>query len=280
MTDALQFHPPLPRRLAPADDYRFDALTLPAPVTPQPAPVASPRARICYLGRDTAHWQAVRLCFERGNFALSSRPAPPASFASERDAFADLYVIAEECGDSEPHEVCRALRQAGYAGPLLVLAGAGDEISPILALECGADVCLRADGDARTASAQIRALLRRQADAVPPAGRRMRQGETLRIGRCVLCLASRECYIDGDLLQLSGLEFTMLWVLAGHANVPVSRRELLELIWNERNSAPHGRAVDTCISRLRRRLGARRDLRIRTFRSVGYVLAVTELEAA
>jgi DNA-binding response OmpR family regulator len=83
---------------------------------------------------------------------------------------------------------------------------------------------------------------------------------------------SREAWVDGKPVELTGLEIDLLVALLRRAGRVVPRAALLELAG--RNDVTVGeRAVDVHISRLRKKLGDDPPTRIRTVRGVGYVLA-------
>jgi DNA-binding response OmpR family regulator len=85
--------------------------------------------------------------------------------------------------------------------------------------------------------------------------------------------------VDGQPVELTGLEIDLLVALLRRAGRVVPRGALMELAG--RGDVTVGeRAVDVHISRLRKKLGDEAAARIRTVRGVGYVLARTVEEEA
>jgi DNA-binding response OmpR family regulator len=83
---------------------------------------------------------------------------------------------------------------------------------------------------------------------------------------------AREAWVDGEPVELTGLEIDLLIALMRRAGRVVPRAALMELAG--RGDVTVGeRAVDVHISRLRKKLGDEAAHRIRTVRGVGYVLA-------
>jgi two-component system phosphate regulon response regulator PhoB len=81
---------------------------------------------------------------------------------------------------------------------------------------------------------------------------------------------AHRCYIDGQEIDLTPLEFKLLATLMSRAGRVQSRERLLSDVW-EMSSELETRTVDTHVKRLREKLGSARDL-LETVRGVGYRL--------
>jgi DNA-binding response OmpR family regulator len=160
--------------------------------------------------------------------------------------------------------VLRKLRDAGHRVPVIMLTARGDEADRVVGLELGADDYVAKPFSPRELLARLRAVLRRaQPDAV---------AEKLSAAGIAVDTGSREAWVDGKPIELTGLEIDLLIALLRRAGRVVPRGALLELAG--RTDVTVGeRAVDVHISRLRKKLGDDPPTRIRTVRGVGYVLA-------
>ena len=160
--------------------------------------------------------------------------------------------------------VLRTLRDAGHRVPVIMLTARGDEADRVVGLELGADDYVAKPFSPRELLARLRAVLRRaQPDAV---------AEKLSAAGITVDTGSREAWVDGKPIELTGLEIDLLVALLRRAGRVVPRGALLELAG--RSDVTVGeRAVDVHISRLRKKLGDDPPSRIRTVRGVGYVLA-------
>ena len=160
--------------------------------------------------------------------------------------------------------VLRKLRDAGHRVPVIMLTARGDEADRVVGLELGADDYVAKPFSPRELLARLRAVLRRaQPDAV---------AEKLSAAGIAVDTGSREAWVDGKPVELTGLEIDLLVALLRRAGRVVPRGALLELAG--RTDVTVGeRAVDVHISRLRKKLGDDAATRIRTVRGVGYVLA-------
>lgn len=160
--------------------------------------------------------------------------------------------------------VLRKIRDAGHRIPILMLTARGDEADRVVGLELGADDYVAKPFSPRELLARLRAVLRRaQPDAI---------AEKLSSAGITVDTGTREAWVDGSPVELTGLEVDLLIALMRRAGRVVPRAALLELAGRGDVSVGE-RAVDVHISRLRKKLGDDPPTRIRTVRGVGYVLA-------
>jgi two-component system, OmpR family, response regulator RstA len=161
--------------------------------------------------------------------------------------------------DGDGLDVCRHVRDV-YDGPILMMTARGDEIDQVVGLEIGADDYLAKPASPRLLLARIRALLR-QRDRIRG------DPESFSLDGLIVDRTLRTASFNGEPVPLTTAEFDLLWYLARHAGEPVQRDTLFEEIRGIRYNGID-RAIDVMVSRLRRKLPGR----IRTVRSVGYLL--------
>lgn len=86
----------------------------------------------------------------------------------------------------------------------------------------------------------------------------------------VVDLARRRVLVNGENAELTQKEFELLNYLIENQGETISRRELVELVWNADDaSAPNDRTIDVHIRRLRGKIAGFEDI-IRTIRGGGY----------
>ncbi|WP_369393157.1 winged helix-turn-helix domain-containing protein [Streptomyces sp. CG1] len=92
-----------------------------------------------------------------------------------------------------------------------------------------------------------------------------------RVAGLVVDCATRRAEVDVRQLDLTWMEFELITHLAARPDRVYTRRQLMELVWQQ---APTGdlRSVDVHIARLRRKLGPEQRALIRTVRQAGYAL--------
>jgi two-component system response regulator RstA len=179
----------------------------------------------------------------------------------------DLVILDIMLPGVDGFEVCRTVRPV-YRGPILVLTARDDDLDQILGLELGADDYVTKPVKPRVLLARIRALLRR---AQPVAeGPRVTRVD---LGPLGVDASRREVTLEGRTIDLTTVEFDLLWHLAARAGQVVSRQELYQAIYHYDYDGLD-RSIDLYVSRLRQKLGddpgAPRLLK--TVRGVGYLM--------
>ncbi len=159
-------------------------------------------------------------------------------------------------------EVCRRLRAESDV-PILILTARDGVDARVQGLDSGADDYLVKPFDRQELLARLRALLRRR----PPRG-----SAFLSVGDLRLNPQTREVERGGVELDLTTREFELLEYLMRNERIVVSRRKLLEDVWDYYAYAETN-TVDVFVSTLRRKLEAGdRPRLLHTVRGAGYVL--------
>jgi two-component system OmpR family response regulator len=162
-------------------------------------------------------------------------------------------------------------RLAGESGPpVIMLSAVGSETDRIIGLEVGADDYMVKPCNPRELLARVRARLRRHRGGAPatiPGGQLFAfAGWRLDVLRCELRDPS------DILIDLTDAEFSLLRSFIDNPQRVISRDELLNSA-QRRGREVYDRAIDSQISRLRRKLNGRTDVElIRTVRNRGYRL--------
>lgn len=191
----------------------------------------------------------LRYLDEQG-FAVQA--APNGQFMDKlinRELF-DLIVLDLMMPQEDGLSICRRLRASGNTTPIVMLTAKGEEVDRIVGLEMGADDYLPKPFNPRELVARINAVLRRVAEAGPPAAPAS-DNETVTFGPYALNLGNRSMTKEGQPMTLTSGEFSVLKVLVKNARKPLSRDKLMELA-RGREYDVFDRAIDVQISRLRK----------------------------
>lgn len=177
----------------------------------------------------------------------------------------DVILLDWMLPDMDGLAVCRRLR-AQHLMPIIMVTARGDEVDRVMGLEVGADDYLVKPFSIRELLARVRAMLRR----VDLEGRRQGPvgGDKVQAGPLVVDAGSRIATLDGLPMHLTRKEFELLNVLISNPGRAFSREFLVERIWGS-DFDGIDRAVDTHVTRLRKKLGPLGD-RIVTVWGVGY----------
>lgn len=210
----------------------------------------------CMLLRDYLEGHGFRL-----DFAHSGESGLEASRVGEWE----LILLDMFLPGISGIEVLAALRRESPV-PVVILSAHGEEADRIVTLEMGADDYVPKAFSPRELLARIRAVLRRQGPSDPQDG-----GERLFLRGLRMNGRTMESSLNGVPLDLTALEFRLLYALAREAGRVFSREELLNLI-AERDFNKFDRSVDVHISSLRRKLAddSRCPAYLKTLRGIGY----------
>ncbi|HEX7582796.1 MAG TPA: response regulator transcription factor [Gaiellaceae bacterium] len=176
-------------------------------------------------------------------------------------ASADLVLLDLRLPDIDGLDVCRSLREHSDV-PIIIVTARGEESDRVVGLELGADDYLVKPFGLRELIARIRAVTRRTSA-------RGAVHEPLRVGALEIDERARRATLDGAALELTPKEFDLLAALARDPGAAISRRRLLEDVW-ETSWYGSSKTIDVHVAALRRKLGD--PGWIETVRGVGFRL--------
>lgn len=147
--------------------------------------------------------------------------------------------------------------------PVIMLTAKTAPRDRIQGLESGADDYLPKPFDPDELLARVRAVLRRTGKVNPDWQRNLASGDLRISGQ------TRQVWVRSEPVDLTAVEFDILYQLVSSAGRVVTREELTTAIL-ERSPTPYDRSLDVHISHLRRKLEAV-GRQIQTIRGVGYL---------
>ncbi|HEY0759085.1 MAG TPA: response regulator transcription factor [Acidisarcina sp.] len=157
----------------------------------------------------------------------------------------------------------KKLRSDGDLTPVMILTAQGETHSVIELLNAGADDYLSKPFDLGELIARTKALIRRGKGAAHP---------QLKVGDLEVNTLEQTVYRAGRLIELSPMEYRILEYLIHRPRVTVSKRELLEHLYDY-NWEHHSNVIEAHVSNLRKKLDAASDQPgIATLRGRGYRL--------
>jgi two-component system, OmpR family, response regulator RegX3 len=172
----------------------------------------------------------------------------------------DVVLLDLRLPDMDGLDVCRTMRERS-AVPIIVVTARGEEADRVVGLELGADDYVVKPFGIRELIARIRAVTRRT---------RAGGDDTLiRVGDLEVDVRARRVRVDGNDVELTPKEFDLLAALARDPGAAVSRRRLLEDVW-ETSWYGSTKTIDVHVAALRRKLGD--PSVIETVRGVGFRL--------
>jgi DNA-binding response OmpR family regulator len=169
-------------------------------------------------------------------------------------------------------EACRRIR--AFSDAYVVMVSAKDtEIDKVVGLSIGADDYVTKPFSPNELVARLRAMLRRPRRA----GRAVAYGgevTTRTFGPLTVDTATREVLVNGQIADLTRIEFDLLATLCSRPRLVFTRTQLLETVWGP-NWYGDTHVVDVHMSNLRRKLSLTDPATrfIHTVRGVGFRLA-------
>ena len=186
----------------------------------------------------------------------------------------DLVVLDVMLPGIDGFTVASRMRAQGWLTPILMLTARGRAEDVLRGFEAGADDYLPKPFDLAILLARINALLRRHAwhtvarDASASASS---QSDVFSFADKTVDFDAQELHVRGKRYPLTLMEANLLRYLIQHEGKAVSRKSMLEDVWNLREDTDT-RAIDHFIARLRKHIEAEpaRPRHLLTVRGVGY----------
>jgi two-component system response regulator PhoP len=179
----------------------------------------------------------------------------------------DLLVVDLMLPGLDGMGVVQRLRKQGNRAPVLVLTAQAERSSVVSLLNAGADDYLTKPFDLGELIARVKALIRRDKGSADP---------LLTAGRLSVNSIEQTVRCDGRLVDLSPTEYRILAYLMFRPRAIVSKRELLEHLYDY-TWEHHSNVIEAHVSNLRKRLRAMgEDTTVETVRGRGYRLEAPE----
>ncbi|MFC1923532.1 response regulator [Chloroflexota bacterium] len=183
------------------------------------------------------------------------------------EASPDLILLDLMIPEVDGLDVCRELRKTSGV-PIIMITARGEETDRVVGLELGADDYVTKPFSVRELMARIKAVLRRtQSEHKARAPSTLLHGP----GGLLMDVDAHTVVVEDSTLNLTRLEFDLLYHLLSNAGRVLTRERLLEQAWGY-DFAGDTRAVDSAVKRLRAKLRtatANADA-IEAVRGVGY----------
>jgi DNA-binding response OmpR family regulator len=167
-------------------------------------------------------------------------------------------------------DVLREIRATDARTPVLMLTARNEEADKVLGLELGCDDYLTKPFSVRELVARIKVLHRRIERAEELA--RISSGDRiLDLGPLKIDHGKRKVQVGGEPVQLTVKEYDLLHTLASRPGRTFSRRQLLDLVWDQ-DSDVYEHTVNSHVNRLRNKIedNPNRPRLILTVWGIGY----------
>ncbi len=182
-----------------------------------------------------------------------------------------LIVLDIMLPDGSGLDICRQLRRDGCEAPVVFLTAKDSTDDKIVGLTVGADDYVTKPFSLAELVARVRVVLRRAQRQGDPAPR-------LSYADLVIDEDAYEVRRSGELIDVTPTEFQLLRYLLANAGRVLSKRQILDHVW-EYDFGGNDGVVQTYISYLRRKVDANGPRLIHTVPRVGYILRLDRRNA-
>ena len=210
----------------------------------------------------------VTAVLEREGFEVIAAPTGARGVEFARNNPVDLVVLDIGLPDTDGFFVCRQLRSFTNAY-IIMLTSRESETDKVVGLEVGADDYITKPFSPRELAARVKAIGRRPRT---PVGKGLRE-----LGIVTIDIAAREVFIEGELVDLTKIEYDLLDLLTSQPGQTFTREHVLRKVWGD-GWFGDDHVIDVHMGNLRKKIGdnERKDKVIRTVRGVGYRSAVVQ----
>ncbi len=187
----------------------------------------------------------VRAYLEQEGYAVYTASDGPQALKAARAFRPHLIVLDIMLPGIDGVEVLRRLRQE-YDTYVLMLTAKSEETDKVVGLMMGADDYMTKPFSPRELVARIKAILRRDRGSE-------HSQEVLRFRHLRIDPDARRAWKGDEPLELTPIEFDVLYALARHRGRVLSREQLIEQVWGY-DYYGDDRVVDVHIGRIRKKV--------------------------
>lgn len=184
----------------------------------------------------------------------------------------DLAILDVMLPDIDGFRICQRIREKFYY-PIIMLTARVEDGDKIMGLTIGADDYITKPFNPLEVVARVKTQLRRYMRYNNPVQRQDETANEYDIRGLVINKDNHKCLLFGKELQLTPIEFSILWYLCEHQGVVVTSEELFEAVWGEKFYRSNN-TVMAHIGRLREKMNepAKKPKFIKTVWGVGYTI--------
>lgn len=196
--------------------------------------------------------ESIRMALE-DDFSLEGYEVETASnglegFEKAKNTTFNLIILDIMLPGMNGFDVCKKLRSLGIATPIIMLTAKGQEIDKVLGLEFGADDYITKPFSPRELQARVKAILRRVENKPEDKENNLFHFRGLEVD-----FGKYQCLKNGEKLNLTVYEFSLLKYLIQNKGRAINRDELLDEVWGK-DVVVTPRVVDTHIANLRKKV--------------------------
>jgi two-component system alkaline phosphatase synthesis response regulator PhoP len=205
--------------------------------------------KVLIVEDDESMGTALRDGFSYEGYEVAFATDGAAGLQMAKEGSPDLVILDVMLPKISGFDVCKEIRAAGSAVPIIMLTARGQEIDKVLGLKLGADDYVTKPFGFMELMARVEALLRRVSGQ---SGR----PEAFAFGDVNADFRKGEVRRKGKLVEMSARELKLLQYMIEHRGEVIPRDRLLDEVWGY-DEAPMTRTVDMHVAKLRKKIEAK-----------------------
>lgn len=184
----------------------------------------------------------------------------------------DLAILDVMLPDVDGFQICQKIRERFFY-PVIMLTAKISDGDKIMGLTIGADDYITKPFNPLEVVARVKTQLRRYMRYNNSVSKQPEETNEYDIRGLIINKSTHKCTLFGKELQLTPIEFSVLWYLCEHQGCVVPSEQLFEAVWGEKY-LNNNNTVMAHIGRLREKMNepARNPKFIKTVWGVGYTI--------
>lgn len=186
----------------------------------------------------------IQLILKRENYEVITAVDGNSALEILKTVRPDLIILDLMLPDISGYEVCKTVFNE-YKIPVIMLTAKNEVVDKVLGFDCGADDYITKPFESIEFIARVKAVLRRNSGSTST--------EVVEIGTLKIDLTNMVITKNGEDISVTQKEFQLLELFARNPRKVFSREDLLQKVWGY-DYFGDSRVVDTCITRLRKKI--------------------------
>jgi DNA-binding response OmpR family regulator len=176
----------------------------------------------------------------------------------------DIILLDVNLPDGNGYDLCKEFRKESDV-PIIFLTACDEEVNVVMGLDLGADDYITKPVRVRELVARINAVARRKGSAIKEDNNKI-------IFRDLIIFPLKyEVYKESEKLQLTSVEYKLLLLLIENKGNVLTRKTLLEKLWDIEGDFIEENTLTVYINRVREKIKEDKEIPyIKTVRGIGY----------
>ncbi|OPZ88632.1 MAG: Transcriptional regulatory protein YycF [Firmicutes bacterium ADurb.Bin419] len=187
----------------------------------------------------------IQLILKRENYEVITAVDGNSALETLKTIRPDLIILDLMLPDMSGYDVCKVIFR-DYKIPIIMLTAKNEVFDKVLGFECGADDYITKPFESIEFIARVKAVLRRHNGSSSAE-------EVVECNDLKIDLTNMVITKNGEDISVTQKEFQLLELFARNPRKVFSREDLLQKIWGY-DYFGDSRVVDTCITRLRKKI--------------------------